>query len=44
MPNRPDAPNAAIALWFHFGRHWRRVGDPGVVRSDQTSSAAGPGG
>jgi hypothetical protein len=27
-PNKPDAPNPAIALPFHFDHHWRRVGDP----------------
>ena len=27
-PNKPDAPNAAIALRFHSGRHPRGVGDP----------------
>jgi hypothetical protein len=26
--NRPDAPNAAIALRFHSGGHLRGVGDP----------------
>jgi hypothetical protein len=27
-PNKPDAPNAAIALRFHSGRQSRGVGDP----------------
>ncbi len=28
-PNKPDAPNPAIAPRFHVGHHCRRVGDPG---------------
>lgn len=28
-PNKPDAPNPAIAPQFHVRRHWRGVGDPG---------------
>jgi hypothetical protein len=27
-PNKPDAPNASIALRFHSGRQSRGVGDP----------------
>jgi ankyrin repeat protein len=28
-PNKPDAPNPAMAPRFHLGHPWRRVGDPG---------------
>ena len=28
-PNKPDAPNPAIAPRFQVGPHWRGVGDPG---------------
>jgi hypothetical protein len=27
-PNKPDAQNAAAALWVHFERQWRGVCDP----------------
>jgi hypothetical protein len=27
-PNKPDAANPAMALWFHAGRQWRGVADP----------------
>jgi hypothetical protein len=26
--NKADAPNAAMALWFHSEHDWRGVGDP----------------
>jgi hypothetical protein len=28
MPNKPDAPNAAMALLFQGGHHWRGIDDP----------------
>ncbi len=28
MPNEPDAPNAALVLWFQCGRQRRGGGDP----------------
>ena len=33
MPNKPAAPNAAIALRFQVERHWRDVGEPGCYVS-----------
>jgi len=27
MPNKADAPNPAMTIWFHFEYPWRRVGD-----------------
>ena len=28
MPNKPAAPNPAIASQLHIGHHWRGVGEP----------------
>jgi hypothetical protein len=27
LPNKPDAANPAMTLWFHVQRQWRRVAD-----------------
>jgi hypothetical protein len=27
MPNKPDAVNPAVTLWFTIEEHWRRVTD-----------------
>jgi len=35
-PNKPDAPNPAIAPPFHVGHHCRRVGDPKRSAGDFT--------
>ena len=40
LPNQPTAPNPAGASRFHFGLHWRGVGEPDrsrrVVRREET--------
>jgi hypothetical protein len=28
LPNKPDAPNAAITSPFQSGQRWRGIGDP----------------